>query len=313
MKAAVIDRYGPPDVVDVRAVADPTAGKGRVLVRVHAAAVTSGDARIRGARFPRGFAILGRLALGVRRPRRSVLGMAFSGVVEQVGPGVSNLAVGDAVCGMTGASMGAHAELVAVKAAKVVPKPDALSHVDAAGILFGGLTAVHFLGDRVAPGAAVLVNGASGAVGSVAVQLAAQAGAEVTGVCGPANADLVRRLGAKAVVDHTTTSVVESSERYDVVLDTVGTISLAAGRRLLAPGGTLLLAVANLADTVRARGDAVAGPAPEDPAVMATVLDRVVDGSLEVVLDRTLRLDDISEAHRVVDSGRKVGNIVVVP
>ena len=313
MKAAVVDRYGPPEVVDVREVADPTAGKGRVLVRVHAVAVTSGDARIRGARFPRGFAILGRLALGVRRPRRSVLGMAFSGVVEQVGPGVRTVAVGDEVCGMTGASMGAHAELVAVRAAKIVPKPRAVSHVDAAGILFGGLTAVHFLGDRVRPGSTVLVNGASGAVGSAAVQLAARAGAEVTGVCGPANAALVRRLGAKEVIDHRTTSVTASSQRYDIVLDTVGTISLAAGRRLLAPGGTLLLAAASLADTARAREDAVAGPAPEDPAVMATLLDLVADGSLEVVLDRTLPLADIAEAHRIVDSGRKVGNLVVVP
>lgn len=313
MKAAVTHRYGPPEVVAVRTVADPSVDKGRVLVRVRAAAVTSGDARIRGARFPRGFAIPGRLALGLRGPRKPVLGWAFSGVVEQVGPGVGSVAVGDEVCGMTGTSMGAHAELVAVKAAKVVPKPAAVSHVDAAGLLFGGTTARHFLADRVQPGTTVLVNGASGAVGSMAVQLAALAGAEVTGVCGPTNADLVRRLGAKGVVDHTTTQVLETTERYDVVMDTVGTISLAAGRRLLAPGGTLLLVAANLADTVRARGDAVAGPVAEDPAHMTALLDLVAAGDLEVVIDRTLPLDGIVEAHRVVDSGRKVGNIVVTP
>jgi NADPH:quinone reductase-like Zn-dependent oxidoreductase len=172
---------------------------------------------------------------------------------------------------------------------------------------------MHFLGDRVRPGTTVLVNGASGAVGSAAVQLAALAGGEVTGVCGPTNADLVRRLGAKDVIDHTTASVLESSERYELVMDTVGTISLAAGRRLLAPGGTLLLVAADLADTVRARGDAVAGPASEDPATMAALLDLVASGELEVVIDRTVPLDEIVEAHRVVDSGRKVGNIVVLP
>jgi NADPH:quinone reductase-like Zn-dependent oxidoreductase len=313
MKAAVVAQYGPPEVIGVQTVADPVAGKGRVVVRVHAAALSSGDARIRGARFPRGFAILGRLALGLRGPRRSVLGVVFSGVVEQVGSRITDVAVGDEVCGMTGVSMGAHAELVSVKAGKVVPKPAAVSHADAAGILFGGTTAMHFLGDRVRPGTTVLVNGASGAVGSAAVQLAALAGGEVTGVCGPTNADLVRRLGAKDVIDHTTASVLESSERYELVMDTVGTISLAAGRRLLAPGGTLLLVAADLADTVRARGDAVAGPASEDPATMAALLDLVASGELEVVIDRTVPLDEIVEAHRVVDSGRKVGNIVVLP
>ena len=130
-------------------------------------------------------------------------------------------------------------------------------------------------------------------------------------------ADLVAHGVARDSVtnplDHTTTSVVRSSERYDLVLDTVGNISLADGRRLLAPGGTLLLAAADLGDTVRARGDAVAGPSSEDPAHVATLLDLVAGGELEVVIDRTLPLDAIVEAHRIVDSGRKVGNLVLTP
>lgn len=313
MRAAVVEQYGGPEVVHVRTVPDPEVAAGRVLVRVRAAAVTSADGRIRAARFPRGFGLLGRLAFGVRRPRRSVLGGVFSGVVEQIGSGVGGISVGDEVCGMTGASLGTHAELVVVKAKKVVPKPAGVSHADAAGVLFGGTTAMHFLRDRVHPGTRVLVNGASGAIGTVAVQLVVRAGGRVTGVCGPTNAELVRRLGAGEVVDHTRASVVESEERYDLVLDTVGTISLEDGRRLLAPGGTLLLAVADLADTVRARGDAVAGPAPERPAYMAALLDLVAAGELEVVIDRTVSLDEMVEAHRTVDSGRKVGNIIVLP
>lgn len=312
MRAAVVEQYGGPEVVQVRIVPDPAVAPGRVLVRVRAAAVTSADSRIRAARFPRGFGLLGRLAFGVRRPRRGVLGGVYSGVVEQVGPGVTEISVGDEVCGMTGASLGTHAELVVVKAKKVVPKPSSVSHADAAGVLFGGTTAMHFLRDRVHPGARVLVNGASGAIGTAAVQLVVRAGGRVTGVCGPANAELVRRLGAEAVVDHTRSSVLDLPERYDLVLDTVGTLSLKDGRRLLAPGGVLLLAVADLGDIVRARGDAFAGPMPERPADMVALLDLVDAGELEVVIDRTVSLDEIVEAHRVVDSGRKVGNIVVL-
>ncbi len=202
MKAAVVERYGPPEVVSVVDLPDPVAGKGQVLVRVHAATLNSGDARIRGARFPPGFAVPARLALGLRRPRRPVLGVAYSGVVEAVGPGVSGVTVGDEVCGMTGARMGAHAELAAVRADRVCPKPAAVDHEQAAAILFGGSTARHFLHDLVGPGKRVLVNGASGAVGSAAVQLARLEGAHVTGVCSDRNADLVRSLGADEVLDH---------------------------------------------------------------------------------------------------------------
>ena len=313
MRAAVVTAYGPPEVVHVEEVPDPTPAQGQVLVRVRATTVNSGDARIRGSRFPRGFGLLGRLALGVRRPRRPVLGVVYSGVVEAVGPGVPGVAVGDEVCGMTGARMGAHAELAAVRADRLVPKPAEVSHADAAGILFGGTTALHYLGDRVRPGSTVLVNGASGAVGVAAVQLARRAGGRVTAVCGAANADLVRDLGAEEVVDHRRTSVLDLPGRYDVVLDTVGTIPMAAGKRLLAPGGSLLLPVATLGETVRARGPVVAGPAKEDPAHFRTLLDLVAAGDLRVVVDRTLPLDEVVEAHRVVDSGRKVGNLVLVP
>lgn len=313
MKAALVERYGPPEVVQVREVPAPVAGSGRLLVRVHAAAVTSADSRIRAARFPRGFGPFARLAFGVRRPRRAVLGGVFSGVVEEVGPGVTGFAVGDAVCGMTGGRFGTHAELVAVRAAKVVPKPAAVTHEDAAAVLFGGTTALHFLGDRVRPGHRVLVNGASGAIGTSAVQLARLAGGRVSAVCSGANAELVRSLGAEEVVDHTTTSLPSLPATYDVVLDTVGNVDIATGRHLLAPGGVLLLAVADLAQTVRARGDVVAGPSPEKPAYFTRLLELVAAGDLRVVVSRTVTLDEVVEAHRVVDSGRKVGNIVLTP
>ncbi|NPD05464.1 NAD(P)-dependent alcohol dehydrogenase [Nocardioides sp. zg-1308] len=313
MKAAVVERYGPPEVVSVREVPDPAAGAGQVVVRVAATTVNSGDARIRGAQFPRGFATPARLVLGVRGPRRQVLGVTLSGVVEQVGGRVTGLAVGDEVCGMTGAGMGAHAELVAVKADKLVRKPAAVSHADAAAVLFGGSTALHFLRDRVRPGTAVLVNGASGSVGAAAVQLAHRAGGRVTGVCGPTNGALVESLGAAAVIDYARTPLDTVAERYDVVLDTVGSISTAVGRSLVAPGGVLLLVVADLWSTLRARGDVVAGVAPERAEDFTTLLELVESGELETVVDRTLPLADVVEAHRIVDSGHKVGNLVVTP
>jgi NADPH:quinone reductase-like Zn-dependent oxidoreductase len=313
MRAAVVTRYGPPEVIEVRDVPDPVAGKGQVLVRVHVAAVTSGDARIRSATFPRGFGLPGRLAFGVRRPRRPVLGSAYAGVVEAVGPGVTSFAVGDRVTGMAGLRLGAHAELLAVAADKVAALPAGVSDGDAAGALFGGTTALYFLRDRgsVAPGMSVLVNGAAGAIGTNAVQLARHFGAEVTAVCSAANAPLVTELGAARVIDYTTTDLTSIPDRFDVVLDAVGNLTIASGRRLLADGGKLLLAVGSLADTLRARGDVAAGSSKERVVDIDLLLALLEDGTLRTVIDESFPLDDIVAAHRRVDTGHKVGNVLV--
>jgi NADPH:quinone reductase-like Zn-dependent oxidoreductase len=224
MRAAVIDRYGPPEVVQVVEVPRPVPADGEVLIRVVAAAVTSGDARIRAARFPPGFALPARLAFGIRRPRRAVLGSSLSGIVETTAPGVDTFAPGDQVCAMTGTRMGAHAEYVAVPVGRLARKPTSVTHEDAAGLLFGGTAALYFLRDRAsfAPGSSVLVNGASGAVGTNAVQLAHHLGATVTAVTSAANAELVTDLGAERVIDHQQTDITALTERFDVVLDTVG-------------------------------------------------------------------------------------------
>lgn len=321
MRAAVVRRYGGPEVVRVVDVPDPVPRTGEVLVRVAATTVNSGDARIRGARFPKGFGGLGRLALGLRGPRRVVLGVAFSGTVEAIGTDPSSdadasaLAVGDRVCGMTGMRMGAHAELVAVPVTKLVRVPDAVSLDDAAGVLFGGTTALYYLRDRaeVRPGERVLVIGASGAVGTNAVQLAKHLGAEVTAVASARNATLLAELGADRVVDYRATPVETLGERFDVVLDAVGLLSPATGRPLLAEGGRLLLAVATLGQTITARGQVKAGSSAERPEDFATLLGFVADGRLRVVLEPALPLERIAEAHARVDSGRKVGNLVVHP
>ncbi|GIG40659.1 NAD(P)-dependent alcohol dehydrogenase [Cellulomonas phragmiteti] len=318
MRAVVVDRYGPPEVARVRDVPDPAPRAGEVLVRVAAAAVTSGDARMRAGRFPRGFAVPARVALGLRGPRRRVLGAVFSGDVVALGAGVTGVAVGDRVATMTGGSLGGHAELAVVRADRITPLPAGLPHDAAAAVLFGGATALDYLRTKahLAAGATVLVNGASGAVGSSAVQVARHLGAEVTGVTSAANADLVTRLGATRVVDHRTTTLADvqaRGERFDVVLDTVGNVSPAAGRRLLTRDGVVLLAVAGLGELLAARGPVKAGPASESPALLAEVLRLTADGVLDPLVESTHPLDGIADAYRRVDSGRKVGNVLVRP
>jgi NADPH:quinone reductase-like Zn-dependent oxidoreductase len=312
MKAAVVEQYGAPDTVRIAEVPRPVPRAREVLVRVVAAAVTSADARLRGADFPAGFEPFARLAFGIRKPRRTILGGAFSGVVEAVGAKASGFASGDAVCGMTGMAMGAHAEYVAVRADRIARKPETVSHEDAAGVLFGGSTALFFLRDKVSvsEGDAVLVNGASGAIGTNAVQLAKHFGATVTAVTSGANVGLVTELGAAAVIDYTKDELVGA---FDAVLDTVGTLTPASGRRLLSERGVLVLVVAGLKETIGARGNIVAGVAPERAEDFAFLLDLVASGDLTVVTEEVLPLEAIAKAYARVDSGRKVGNIIVRP
>lgn len=315
MQAAVIDRYGPPEAIRIETRDEPTPRAGQVLVRVESTAVTSGDARIRAGRFPAGFGALARLAIGFRGPRRSILGGTFSGVVEAVGPNAGDFAVGDAVSGMTGARLGAHAELVVAPVISTTHKPTALTHDDAAAVLFGGSTALHYLCDRakVRAGDRVLVNGGSGSVGISAIQLARNTGAHVSAVVSPRNRELVRSLGANEVIDYTTSPVSQLSGEYDVVFDTVGNLTRADGPRLLGPNGSLLLAVASLRDTVFARGSVHAGPAPERADHFATLLELAATGSIDPVTETLGGLSALPDAYRIIDSGRKVGNLVIRP
>jgi NADPH:quinone reductase-like Zn-dependent oxidoreductase len=318
MRAAVVERYGPPEVARVLEVPTPEPRAGEVLVRVAATPVTSGDARLRAGRFPAGFALPGKLAVGIRGPRGRILGAAFSGEVAAIGDGVSGLTVGDRVTAMTGVRMRAHAEYVISTPAKLVPTPASLSADAAAAVIFGGATALDYLRDRarLTAGATVLVNGASGAVGTSAVQLARHFGAEVVAVTSAANADLVRRLGATRVVDYRATpleTLRANGERFDVVFDTVGNVSVASGKALLTDGGVLLLAVASLGELLAARGPVKAGPASESREVIETVLQLAADGVLDPVIESTRPLDGIVDAYRRIDSGRKVGNIVMRP
>lgn len=315
MRVASVYRYGPPEEVVLEEAPRPAPRAGEVLVRVEAVAVTSGDARMRAGRFPRGFGVPARLALGVRGPRSRVLGSALSGIVERLPEEATPFSVGDAVSGMTGMRLGAHAEFARVSATSLAPTPPGVRHEDAAAILFGGSTALHFLRDRVGvkAGDRVLVNGASGSVGTAAVQLAAHLGATVTAVSSSRNHDLVTRLGADRVVDYARTPVADLGDRFDVVFDAIGNVSRAEGLKLLTPDGALVLAVASLPDTIRARGRVFAGSARERAEDFAFLLDLVGRGLIDPVTRVAGGLDAIQEAHRLVDTGRKVGNLVILP
>ncbi|CAM3248558.1 NAD(P)-dependent alcohol dehydrogenase [Nocardioides dubius] len=314
MKAAVIDRYGPPEVVELRDVEEPRPTAKQILVRVESATVDSADARIRGARFPRGFALGARLAFGVRRPRRPILGTAFAGTVVEVGSAATGVRVGDRVAGMSGFRLGCHAELVAVPATKVAPVPDAVSAADAAGVLFGGTTALHFLrACRVVPGRPghaprVLVVGGAGAVGVQAIQLARASGATVRATAGPGRAALLAELGAEHL-DHSRDELFDGS-RYDAVLDTVGLLDARSARRLLTDDGHAALIAADLPQTLRARGRVHTGTASERAEDVAHLLELLADRTVRVVGDR-LGFDEIVEAHRRVDSGHKTGSLVL--
>lgn len=319
MRAAVATAYGPPSVVTIHERATPSAGAEQVVVRVEAAGVNTADTRIRGADFPDGMGLLARLTTGITKPRKPVLGGSFAGVVESVGTDVHGVKVGDRICGGTGFAMGCHAEFVATKACYVVPVPDAVSYEDAVSVVFGGTTALHFLracGAVDAPevaGKQVLVVGAAGSVGTACVQLAAQAGAHVTGVCSGKNAEFVTGLGAADVVDYTAGPVPVPGQRYDVIVEVVGTRTGREWEPHLVPGGKVALIVAGLRETIAPPKFAVAGVAKERTEDVARLIEGVAAKTFDACVSETFPLDAIQEAHAVVDSGHKRGNVAVLP
>ncbi|MBX3117786.1 MAG: NAD(P)-dependent alcohol dehydrogenase [Fimbriimonadaceae bacterium] len=315
MRAAVYQRFGPPEVVSVTDIPTPSPRAGEVQVRVAYAAVTSGDARIRAAQFPKGFALIARPAVfGVFGPRRKVLGICFSGTVSAVGSEVTKFKVGDEVCGMTGMKMGAHAEfLVIPQAGALAAKPATVSLADAAAMVFGGTAALYFLRDRakISSGQRVLVNGASGAVGTNAVQIAKHLGATVTGVCSQANEALVRSLGADEVVAYDKNPLEKHTDTYDLVLDTVGNLNPSNGKRLLTPNGKLALMVATLAELVLPKSYVLSGVATDRAENLEFLLKLVEQGDLTPVIAEVYPFDQIQKAHAHVSTGHKVGNVLV--
>jgi NADPH:quinone reductase-like Zn-dependent oxidoreductase len=320
MRAAVSRRFGGPEVVTLESVPRPVPKAGEVLVRVKATGVSVADHRMRSRDLPRGLGALGLVMLGVFRPRHPILGVDAAGVVEAVGADVEGLAPGDEVIAMPGFSMGCHAEFVAVKATDVGRKPGDLSFEEAAALPFGGSTALSFLAHvELREGLEVLVNGGSSAVGSIAVQLAARAGARVTAVTSTPNIKLVRSLGAHRVIDYTTTDFAAENAAYDVIVECVGNAPFARVAPVLRKGGTLLLVVSDLPGMLGTRrqsrriGGLVTyqGRKLASAEILETLATLAEAGELVPVVDKVYPFDDAVEAHRYVDTGRKRGNVIL--
>lgn len=315
MNAAVYETYGAPSVLQIKQIAKPVTKPGEILIKVHATTVNSGDVRLRKAT---PFAV--RFFFGLFKPKKQVLGGVFSGIVEAVGDGVTQFNPGDQVFGATQMRFGTYAEYLCLPAnGAIAIKPENLSHEAAAAIPFGGITAYHFLKKaNIQPGQRVLIYGASGAVGSAAVQIAKYFGAEVTAVCSTRNMELMRSLGADHAVDYTKTDFSKTSTPYDIIYETVNKTTVAACFAAVKPGGTVILGASMLSEMLQGLWQSktmgkklLAGVAEETTEAVAFLQKLALKGRMNPLIDKTYSLSKIAEAHAYVEEGHKRGNVVV--
>ncbi|MFN8296065.1 MAG: NAD(P)-dependent alcohol dehydrogenase [Chitinophagales bacterium] len=315
MKAAVYNQYGSPEVLQIKEVTKPTPKENEILVRIKATAVNSGDLRLRKAD---PFAV--RLFFGLLKPKTTILGSVFSGEVESIGSAVKKYKVGDAVFGHTDMSFGAYAAYKCLpEDGSLAIKPATVSHVEAAGIPFGGVTALHFLKKaKIQAGQKILVVGASGAVGSAAVQLAKSYGAIVIGVCSTTNMELVKSIGADHVIDYTKEDFTQNGEVYDIIMDTVNTISVSRALKSLSKNGIMILSAAGMPEMLQglwismtSKRKVMTGVISHTAADILFLKELIEGGKYKAVIDRTYPLEQIAEAHAYAEKGHKKGNVAI--
>ena len=302
MKAIICTKYGGPEALQLAEVPKPTYNESQMLIKVMSSAVNSGDVRVRGLVVAGALKIIMRLVLGVRKPRQPILGVVLSGVIESVGSKVIKFKPGDEVFALTGFKFGGHAEFAVLSEhAMVALKPQSASFNEAAAIVFGGHTAIYFLeaaGIATKQKQQILIYGATGAVGTAAIQIAKSYGATVTAVCGEQGVELVKKLGADMVVVYTNEDFTKQSTKFDIIFDAVGKTTKAQCAHLLAEGG---------------RYKTVGGleTAKENVAQLQYLTALFEQGKYQAVIDRVYPLEEMAAAHAYVDAGTKKGNVVI--
>ncbi len=320
MKAIVCTKYGKPDVLQLQEVEKPVPRDNEVLIRIHAAAATTA-----GLIGRKGRPFFVRFFMGLTKPIKNILGQELSGEIEAVGKDVRLFSKGDLVFGMTGSSMGAHAEFKCMpEDGALAVKPENMTHEESAAVVEGGLTALHFLRNKanIKSKQRVLINGASGSVGTASIQVARYFGTEVTGVCSTANLELVKSLGANMVIDYTETDFTRNNQTYDIIFDTTGKEPFSRCKGSLKQEGVYLNSgrlstiLSMLWTSKFSRKKAIlaatyARPAKEIIKDLVFLKKMIEEKKIQSVIDRCYPLEETAEAHRYVETGRKKGNVVI--
>ncbi|WP_239615366.1 NAD(P)-dependent alcohol dehydrogenase [Cohnella mopanensis] len=321
MKAIVYTRYGPPDVLQLQEVEKPMINANEILIKIKATTVSAGDARVRrGTRKTLPFWPFSKFVMGIRKPRKTILGIELAGEVEAVGKEVQRFRKGDQVFAVSGFAFGAYAEYICMpEDGAVALKPANMTYVEAAAVPVGASSALFFLRKgNIQSGHKVLIIGASGSVGTYAVQLAKCFGAEVTGVCSGTNVQLVKSLGADHVIDYTREDYTRSGKTYDIILDTVGKSSLSRCKSTLKEKGLYVMVVMDFPQLLQilwtsmvSGKKAISGIANENKESLDFLKELIEAGKIQSVIDRRYPLERIVEAHSYVDKGHKKGNVVL--
>lgn len=300
MKAIICTKYGPPNVLQLQNVEKPKPKKNEVLVKIHATSVSTGDCRIRGFNSPLLFWIPMRIILGFRKPRKPILGVELSGEIEDIGTDVTQFKKGDQVFALTELNLGGYAEYTCVHESGLIAlKPTNMTYEEAAVIPFGGTSALHFLKKgQIKKGQRVLIYGASGSVGTAAIQLAKYFGATVTAICSSSNFELVTALGADNVIDYMKEDFTKQGEHYDIIFDAVGKYKKSLCTDALMPNGKYVSVNGMMAKVSK-----------EDMNLLKQLAETE---KLKPVIDRTYRLEEIAEAHIYVEKGHKKGNVSII-